>query len=393
MSEQGRACVVFDDHLTDYDFGPSHPMAPIRVKLTMQLARELGVLDQLDIVGARPCSEDDLALVHTPQYIERVLKLSKHPTHADLTIGLGGDDNPVFAGMHEASSLIAGASVEAARLVWTGERSRAINVSGGLHHAMPGRASGFCIYNDIAMAIRWLLDNGARKIAYIDVDAHHGDGVQAMFYHDPRVLTVSLHESPQTLFPGTGYSTEVGAKGAEGSAVNVPLPPGTSDAGWLRAFHAVVPPLIREFAPDIIVSQHGCDSHMDDPLTNLMLSVDGQRASYLAVRDLAEELTGGKWIATGGGGYAVVDVVPRAWAHLLSIVAGRPLDPETPTPGQWRADVERLRGQPAPSRMTDGRHARFRPWEEGYDPASWLDRSIQATRTEAFPLNGLDPTF
>ncbi|RLV56316.1 acetoin utilization protein AcuC [Aeromicrobium phragmitis] len=393
MSDQGRACVVFDEHLTDYDFGPSHPMAPVRVKLTMQLARELGVLDQLDIVGARPCTEDDLALVHTPQYIERVLNLSKHPTHADLSIGLGGDDNPVFGGMHEASSLIAGASVEAARLVWTGERSRAINVSGGLHHAMPGRASGFCIYNDLAMAIRWLLDNGAQKIAYIDVDAHHGDGVQAMFYHDPRVLTVSLHESPQTLFPGTGYSTEVGAKGAEGSAVNVPLPPGTSDAGWLRAFHAVVPPLIREFEPDIIVSQHGCDSHMDDPLTNLMLSVDGQRASYLAVRDLAEELTGGKWIATGGGGYAVVDVVPRAWAHLLSIVAGRPLDPETPTPDRWRADVERLRGQPAPRRMTDGRRARFRPWEEGYDPASWLDRSIHATRTEAFPLNGLDPTL
>lgn len=393
MNEPRRACVVFDEHLTDYDFGPSHPMAPVRVKLTMQLARELGVFDQLEIVGARPCSEDDLALVHTPQYIERVLKLSKHPTHPDLSIGLGGDDNPVFAGMHEASSLIAGASVEAARLVWTGERSRAINVSGGLHHAMPGRASGFCIYNDIAMAIRWLLDHGAQKIAYIDVDAHHGDGVQAMFYHDPRVLTVSLHESPQTLFPGTGYSTEVGAKGAEGSAVNVPLPPGTSDAGWLRAFHAIVPPLVRAFAPDIIVSQHGCDSHMDDPLTNLMLSVDGQRASYLAVRDLAEEVTGGKWIATGGGGYAVVDVVPRAWAHLLSIVAGQPLDPETPTPGQWRADVERLRGQPAPSRMTDGRRARFRPWEEGYDPASWLDRSIQATRVEAFPLNGLDPTL
>ena len=141
--------------------------------------------------------------------------------------------------MHEASALIAGASVEAARRVWTGQAPRAVNVSGGLHHAMPGNASGFCIYNDIAVAIDWLLDHGAQKVAYVDVDAHHGDGVQKMFWDDPRVLTVSIHEGPQTLFPGTGYSTEVGGEGAEGSAVNVPLPPGTSDAGWLRAFHAV----------------------------------------------------------------------------------------------------------------------------------------------------------
>ena len=148
-----------------------------------------------------------------------------------------------------------------------------------------------------------------------------------MFWDDPRVLTISIHEGPQTLFPGTGFSTETGGEGAEGSSVNIPLPPGTSDAGWLRAFHAVVPPLVREFAPDILVTQHGCDSHMDDPLTNLMLSVDGQRASYLALRDLAEEVCGGKWVATGGGGYAVMDVVPRAWSHLLAIVAGSPLDP------------------------------------------------------------------
>ena len=388
-----RAAVVFDERLTDYDFGPSHPMAPVRVKLTMQLAEQLGVLEELDVVAARPASDSELLSVHTADYVERVAKLSRHPIHTDTAHGLGTEDNPVFEGMHEASALIAGASLEAARLVWTGERKRAINVSGGLHHAMPGRASGFCVYNDVAIAIQWMLDHGATKIVYIDVDAHHGDGVQAIFYHDPRVLTISLHESPQTLFPGTGYSTEVGAQGAEGSAVNVPLPPGTSDAGWLRAFHAVVPPLVREFGPEIIISQHGCDSHMDDPLTNLMLSVDGQRASYLAVRDLAEEVTGGRWIAAGGGGYAVVDVVPRAWAHLLSIVAQNPLPPETETPEAWRHAVERLRGQPAPSRMTDGRRAIYRPWEEGYDPASWLDRSIQATRMETFPLNGLDPTY
>jgi acetoin utilization protein AcuC len=256
---------------------------------------------------------------------------------------------------------------------------------------MPGNASGFCIYNDVALAIQWLLDNGAEKVAYVDVDAHHGDGVQTMFYDDPRVLTVSIHEGPQTLFPGTGFATEIGGEGAEGSAANVALPPGTSDAGWLRAFHAVIPPLVREFAPDILVTQQGCDSHMDDPLTNLMLSVDGQRASYIALKELADEVCGGKWVATGGGGYAVMDVVPRAWAHLLAIVAGNPLDPAALTPERWRARVAELRGMPAPLSMTDGRQVNYRAWELGYDPASWLDRSIMASRTATFPLNGLDP--
>ncbi len=388
-----RACVVFDEQLTSYDFGPSHPMAPVRIDLTMALAREMGVLEHVDVVGAAAATEDDLARVHSPQYIERVQQLSSHPSQIDLSVGLGSEDNPVFGHMHEASALIAGASVEAARRVWTGQAPRAVNVSGGLHHAMPGNASGFCIYNDIAVAIDWLLANGAQKVAYVDVDAHHGDGVQTMFWNDPRVLTVSIHEGPQTLFPGTGYSTEVGGEGAEGSAVNVPLPPGTSDAGWLRAFHATVPAVVREFAPDILVTQHGCDSHMDDPLTNLMLSLDGQRASYLALRDLAEEVCGGKWVATGGGGYAVMDVVPRAWAHLLSIVSGHPLDPAALTPQHWRERVAQMRGSAARTTMTDGRIPGYRGWEQGYDPASWLDRSIHATREAVFPLHGLDPHY
>nr|MCW2727310.1 acetoin utilization protein AcuC [Aeromicrobium sp.] len=387
----GRACIVHDEQLTQYNFGQSHPMAPVRIELTMELAGELGIVDGLEVVGAVPATEDELNLIHSASYIERVQKLSAHPTYTDLSIGLGGDDNPVFAHMHEASALIAGASVEAARRVWTGAAPRAINIAGGLHHAMPDTASGFCIYNDVALAIRWLLDNGAQKIVYIDVDAHHGDGVQRMFWDDPRVLTISIHEGPQTLFPGTGFSTETGGAGAEGSAVNVPLPPGTSDAGWLRGFHAVVPPLVREFGPDILVTQQGCDSHMDDPLTNLMLSVDGQRASYLALKALADEVCDGKWVATGGGGYAVMDVVPRAWAHLMAIVSGKPLDPQLLTPERWRERIAEMRGMAGPQRMTDGRAVGYRAWEQGYDPASWLDRSIHATREAAFPLNGLDP--
>ncbi|MGH3459562.1 acetoin utilization protein AcuC [Aeromicrobium sp.] len=387
-----RSSLVFDDRLTSYNFGQAHPMAPVRVELTMQLARELGVIDLLDVVGADPCTVDALCAVHTDEYVERVQELSADATAADPSVGLGTSDNPVFAGMHEASALIAGASVEAARRVWTGEAKRAANIAGGLHHAMPGTASGFCIYNDVALAVQWLLDHGAERVAYVDVDAHHGDGVQAIFYDDPRVLTVSIHEGPQTLFPGTGFASETGGPGAEGTSVNVALPPGTSDAGWLRAFHAVVPAVVRAFGPDVLVTQHGCDSHMDDPLTNLMLSIDGQRASYLALEELAEELTEGRWVVTGGGGYAVTTVVPRIWTHLLAILAGSPVEPETATTSGWRAEVERLSGRSAPQSMTEGRAPSFRDWDLGYDPESWLDRCVQATRTESFPLLGIDLT-
>ena len=385
-----RATLVFDERLIDYDFGPSHPLNPVRVALTIQLARELGVLERLDLVSAEPCSDDQLAGVHAPAYVERVAALSADPTLADPSVGLGTPDNPVFGGMHEVGALIGGASVEAARRVWTGQALRAANIAGGLHHAMPGCASGFCIYNDPALAIRWLLDHGAERVAYVDVDAHHGDGVQAIFYEDPRVLTVSIHEGPQSLFPGTGYATETGGPGAEGSAVNVALPAGTSDAGWLRAFHAVVPQVLRAFEPEVLLTQHGCDSHMDDPLTNLMLSIDGQRASYTALEQMAEELTGGRWIITGGGGYSLTSVVPRIWTHLLAIVSGAPLDSQIETPAEWRAAVEQLTGRPAQQRMTDGRSPAYRDWDLGYDPESWLDRCVQATRTAVFPLMGID---
>ncbi|MBO0846272.1 MAG: acetoin utilization protein AcuC [Nocardioides sp.] len=387
----GPATVIFDPSLTGYDFGPSHPMAPVRVDLTMRLAQDLGVLDRLRMVSPSIADDDLIATVHESGLIEAVKRAGKDPYGFEPSHGLGSDDNPVFADMHHAASHVVGATAEAARQVWSGESLHSVSICGGLHHAMPDRSSGFCIYNDVAVGIRWLLDQGVRKIAYVDVDVHHGDGVERIFYDDPRVLTISLHETGQVLFPGTGFPQECGGPNAEGSAVNVALPPGTADAGWLRAFHAVVPPLVREFGPDLLVTQHGCDSHRDDPLADLMLSVDGQRASYVALHELAHEVCGGKWLSTGGGGYALVDVVPRAWTHLLSLVGGQPLDPATDTPESWRAHVRENLGQTPPFRLTDGRDPTYRDWSEGYDPATWLDRSIHTTREAIFPLHGLDP--
>jgi acetoin utilization protein AcuC len=211
--------------------------------------------------------------VHTAEYLDATKEASGNPGFTGY--GFGSSDNPVFPRMHEASALVVGATKRAAEAVWAGQTKRAVNVAGGLHHAMPGYASGFCVYNDPAVAIKRMLELGAERIAYVDIDVHHGDGVQEVFYDDPRVLTISLHESPMVLFPGTGWPAETGGEGAEGSAVNIALPPGTGDAGWLRAFHAVVPGPLRAFRPQVLVTQCGADAHRLDPLAHLQLTVDG----------------------------------------------------------------------------------------------------------------------
>ena len=303
--------------------------------------------------------------------------------------GLGIEDNPVFPGMHEASALVAGATLAAARAAWSTPSEHGASIAGGMHHAMAAQASGFGVYNDPAIAIAWLLGHGAERVAYVDIDAHHGDGVQAAFYADPRVLTITLHQHPAAMLPFTGLPDEIGGPGAEGSAVNVALPARTGDASWLRAFHAIVPPLLRQFRPQVLVSQHGCDTHRLDPLARLELSIDGQRASHAAIHALAHDLAGGRWLLTGGGGYDLVQVVPRSWTHLLAEAADQPIDPGRQTPSRWREYVGRRTGLTAPEQMTEGAPAVFEPFESGYDPGHPVDRAIMETRNAVFPLHGL----
>jgi acetoin utilization protein AcuC len=213
--------------------------------------------------------------------------------------------------------------------------------------------------------------------------------VQAAFYDDPRVLTISLHEHPATLFPGTGLASEIGSGQGLGYAVNVALPAFTGDAGWLRAFDAVVPPLVRAFGPEVLVSQHGCDSHRLDPLANLQLSVDGQRRAQLMLHDLAHEVAGGKWLLTGGGGYELVQVVPRSWTHLLAVASGDPVEPASPVPDAWRALATERTGESAPTRMTDDAPAEFIPVSAGIDPGDRVDAAIVNTCRAIFPRHGL----
>jgi acetoin utilization protein AcuC len=382
--------VVWDDALLGYTLGGDHPLHPVRLDLTMRLAESLGVLagDRVQVLAPTPAGEDLLTLVHDPDYLDAVRRAPQDPT---VGHGLGTSDNPIFEGMYEATALVTGGSVLAARQVHDGTAQHAVNISGGLHHAMRDAASGFCVFNDAAVAIAWLLGQGHRRIAYLDLDVHHGDGVQAAFYDDPRVLTVSIHQTPLTLFPGTGFPEETGGPGAAlGSAVNLALPNGTDDSGWLRAFDAVVPSVLRAFQPEILVTQCGCDSHHEDPLADLALTVDGQRAAYRAVHDLAHELCEGRWIVLGGGGYGLVRCVPRSWTHLLAEAAGDRIDPHTEIPLAWREDVAArgLRARP-PTHMTEGGYTGFSRWDSLGD--SRVDRAVLRTRRASFPLFGLDP--
>lgn len=387
--------VVWDAAMTAYNFGPGHPMAPERLDLTARLAGSLGLLDLGHVTLAAPDVADDgeLTTVHSPDFVAAVRRASDNPAAADESYGLGTEDDPAFAGMHEAAARLAGGSLLAASSILDGSAVRAVNFGGGLHHASRDRASGFCVYNDAALAVRKLLDGGVQRVAYIDVDAHHGDGTQSIFWDEPRVLTISLHETGMSLFPGTGFANEIGGPEALGSAVNVALPAGTGDAGWLRAFHAVVPQLVGAFAPEVIVSQHGCDSHRLDPLTHLNVSVDGQREAATAVAHLAARYCGNRWIATGGGGYHITGVVPRTWSHLIAIAANRPVPLRTPVPEAWRTYVQERYAVDTPETMGDDADVWWRSWEVGFDPNDDIDRTVMATRKEVFPLYGLDPWF
>jgi len=393
VSSDSGTLVVWDDAFTTYDLGPSHPLRPLRLDLTMALARELGVLARPGVLvhSPEPASDDLLELVHDPMYIASVKRAPDDIMgRLSLRWGLGTEDNPVFPRMHEASALVTGATLDAVRAVWEGRHAHAVNISGGLHHAMRDRASGFCVYDDPAVGIAWMLAHGAERVAYVDVDVHHGDGVEAAFYDDPRVMTISLHESGRYLFPGSGFPDQCGTGDAVGTAVNVALPMGTGDAGWHRAFEAVVPPLLRAFRPQVLLTQQVREGVEGVGVGALLLSVDGQRRAYERLHELAHEVCGGRWIATGGGGYEPVQVVPRAWTHLLATATGGRVDGATPN--AWREEAQRKAGEFAPTHLDDGKPFEVRPWEGGHgDPDDAVDRAVVATREAVFPHWGLDP--
>ncbi len=346
--------LVYSEACLRYDFGGGHPLNSRRLVLTVDLIRALGFLDgpKTGLLPPREATEEELRAVHDPDYIAAVRALSEDPTHPLLSrrFGFGPGDNPPFAGMHAAAATIVGGALVAAEGIFSGRFLHVFHPSGGLHHAMRGLASGFCVYNDVAVACEFFRRRGWR-VLYVDGDAHHGDGVQAIFYETPEVLTISLHESGEYLFPGTGFVGETGRGRGAGYAVNVPLLPGTDDVSWVECFELVVPEVARAFRPDVIISQHGCDIHRWDPLTDLLCTTHATEHFALRLHELAHELCEGRWLATGGGGYDIWRVVPRAWTLVYAVVSHQQVPEEVPP--SWIARWQPEAPTALPRRMRD----------------------------------------
>ncbi|MGH2730131.1 MAG: acetoin utilization protein AcuC [Actinomycetota bacterium] len=323
------ALVIVEDIAKAYDFGSSHPLRPERVLLTYDNIRALRLLDRANVtqVPSRSATDAEILAVHDEDFVDTVkgIDAGSMPERAGLEYGLGTPDDPIFAGMHPASAAVCGASLVAAELVATGEVEHSFNPAGGLHHARRREASGFCIYNDPAVAIaRVLAVHPDWRVMYVDVDVHHGDGVQWIFYDEPRVLTVSLHESGHYLYPGTGFEDETGHGEARGTAANVPLPPFTGNEDYLWALERVVVELADAFQPHLLLTQLGGDTHHGDPLANLSLTMTAYPRIARILHDTAHRSATGRWVATGGGGYQATTVVPKAWTMHFAEMCGVP---------------------------------------------------------------------
>lgn len=381
------AAIIWDDALATYRFTPEHPLNPRRLELTLSLITELGLLagPGRQVVAPRDATEDELAAVHDVAFIDTVKRASigAAPPASLQSFGLGSADVPVVPGMHEAASRICGATLRAAELVMDGTVTRAFSIGGGLHHARRAEAAGFCVYNDLAVAIRWMQQRHNARVLCIDIDAHHGDGTQAIFYDDPDVLTLSIHESGAFLYPGTGFIDELGEGDGYGFSVNVPLDPHSDDPSLLHAVGVLVPKLAEAFQPDVIVLQAGCDAHLLDPLTHLRCSTGVYADVMQVITDTADRWCDGRIVATGGGGYAVHQVVPRAWTLVWAALCGT--DPGDVVPEAWLRAAESDAGGPLPRTLRDAPNA----WERtslAVEAEATNRRTVDTVRRQALPL-------
>jgi len=354
-----KTAFIYTDAYMDYDYGPTHPLKVVRLKLTYELIKAYGLLSlpSVQFIPTRKANEEDLAIFHSRDYLTVLRQASEGTPQSGLVpYGLGPGDNPVFKGVYDWSLWVTGATLQAGDCVANGGKKIAFNMAGGLHHAQQSRASGFCYINDVVVGISRLIEQG-KRVVYIDLDAHHGDGVQKAFYNTDTVLTISLHETGYTLFPGTGHEDEIGEGKGEGYSVNIPFPPFTGDENYLWAFEEIVPPLVKGFGPDVVVTQLGVDTFYNDPLANLHLSMVGFEKVVRRIKDLAP-----RWVALGGGGYEISNVA-RAWTLAWAVMNEVELDESLPESYQEKATrlgirEKNLRGEPPP--LSHGLEGSFR---------------------------------
>ena len=371
--------LVYSPELAAFDLGPNHPLKPVRYANTVELMRASGLLESPDlrIVPPRPASQPEIERFHDHDYVDVVRAIGAGmivPGMGEFGFGMG--DNPPARGLYDAAALSSGSSIVATELAMSGASPVAFAIAGGVHHhAMPARASGFGVFNDAVIAVQGLVDDGLR-IAYVDIDCHHGDGVQLGFYETDRVLTISIHESGQFLFPGTGYTDETGRGDGTGYSVNVPLAPYTGDEVWLEAFDAVVPPLLGSFEPDLVFTQLGIDTHYRDPITHLRLTTQGHNEAVRRLGELAEK--SGRWVAVGGGGYDP-GAVARAWTMDLATMAGFELPERVP---------DSFNSIPVPATFADDSPPDLGPAVLDQTRA-FAAESVRQIRENVFPAHGL----
>lgn len=309
---------IYSPDLLNYRFNAHHPFSPIRLKLTYDLLEKSNAIDRGNIILPRTATRDELILIHDPQFVDAVKLAGQGKLSSELaeSYGFGTEDTPIFPNMHEVTSLIVGGALTAADYVMSGKAKHALHLSGGLHHGFRGKASGFCVYNDISVAIKYIQEKYQARVLYIDSDAHHGDGVQWAFYDDPNVCTLSIHETGRYLFPGTGNISERGQGSGYGYSFNIPVDAFTEDESFLDCYKTAAAEVAEFFKPDVIITQNGADSHYLDPLTHLYTSMKSFKEIPKLAHKLAHQYCDGRWIAVGGGGYDIWRVVPRAWASI-----------------------------------------------------------------------------
>ena len=369
---------VYSDRLSRHVLSEMHPMKPARLRYTYELLESYGAFGRGNtrLVEPREATEDEIASFHSREYVDAVRGMNLGEAESSAAaFNFGPGDNPVYEGIYDAAAWSTGASLRAAELLAADEVEVAYSISGGLHHAMPGYAYGFCVFNDPVIAINHLVSRGMR-VAYVDIDCHHGDGVQHAFYDTDSVLTISVHESGAFLFPGTGFVQESGAGRGRGYSVNLPLYPYTSDEVYLWAFREVVPPLIRAFRPDVLVTQLGIDSHYRDPITHIALTVQGFAE---AVRELAA-VSPGRWLALGGGGYDL-QAVARAWTLAYGVMSEQSFPESIPDSYRERYGVLTLSDQVEPPVRDSMRN----------DARTFAEGSVSAVQRLIFPSHGLRP--
>jgi acetoin utilization protein AcuC len=380
--------MIYSPNFARYDLGAHHPLHQQRVRLHYELCKALGLLAPPAVVEPKfkPATEQQLRLVHTQDYLNMVRELSQKEGYSLLDAG----DTPAFPGAFDVTSLIVGGTLAGVDAVMTGKVQHAWNPGGGFHHAHPDRASGFCIFNDVAIACRYLQSRyKVKRILYVDIDVHHADGVQDIFYAESGVLTVSFHESGEFLFPGTGFQEEFGEGEGRGYAVNLPLPPYTLDEHYLRAFEAIVPPIVQAYRPEVIVAQNGVDAHYQDELGHMALTTRTYVELAGRLHRLAHESAHGRLIAVGGGGYSYLSV-PRCWSLIFGELAG--IEVQDSIPAEWQRLFKQVTGLQSPSYVRD--HDAPNPNQENRERiARTVEQSVTRVQMLVFPLLGIEKPY